>query len=424
MITMKAWQVYADNPHDLRIGYQGENLARRLEIAVEPAEDWQYKLDLCSAAGQANVLALAQQGGLLTADLERAHLAESGLCRAQVRGLNGTRERRSNIFYLEIGPSINALEQFEPLEPSEFAQMEQEITAHSAAAQAAAAQAEQAADRAEQAADRAEQAAVHAPTVQNGVWWVFDPASGAYIDTGVAAQGPQGPQGALGEKGDKGDPGTPGKDGADGASFTIGARFDSLQALLQAHPTGTPGQAYAVGTAEENTIYNWSAEFGTWQDLGRLKGPQGEPGPQGEKGEPGAAGQPGPQGEPGADGMSAYEAARQGGFEGDAQSFYAALAQLPGKLDCPTFVRVTLAAAGWSGSQAPYTQTAACPGATADPSRSILTVCPTWADGEQVEAVAACRVLATAQGDNTLAFTAYLEKPECDLTFDVEVQGL
>lgn len=417
MITMKAWQVYADNPHDLRIGYQGENLARRLEIAVEPAEDWQYKLDLCSAAGQANVLALAQQGGLLTADLERAHLAESGLCRAQVRGLNGTRERRSNIFYLEIGPSINAIEQFEPLEPSEFAQMEQEITAHSAAAQAAAAQAEQ-------AADRAEQAAVHAPTVQNGVWWVFDPASGAYIDTGVAAQGPQGPQGALGEKGDKGDPGTPGKDGADGASFTIGARFDSLQALLQAHPTGTPGQAYAVGTAEENTIYNWSAEFGTWQDLGRLKGPQGEPGPQGEKGEPGAAGQPGPQGEPGADGMSAYEAARQGGFEGDAQSFYAALAQLPGKLDCPTFVRVTLAAAGWSGSQAPYTQTAACPGATADPSRSILTVCPTWADGEQVEAVAACRVLATAQGDNTLAFTAYLEKPECDLTFDVEVQGL
>lgn len=417
MITMKAWQVYADNPHDLRIGYQGENLARRLEIAVEPAEDWQYKLDLCSAAGQANVLALAQQGGLLTADLERAHLAESGLCRAQVRGLNGTRERRSNIFYLEIGPSINALEQFEPLEPSEFAQMEQEITAHSAAAQAAAAQAEQ-------AADRAEQAAVHAPTVQNGMWWVFDPASGAYIDTGVAAQGPQGPQGALGEKGDKGDPGTPGKDGADGASFTIGARFDSLQALLQAHPTGTPGQAYAVGTAEENTIYNWSAEFGTWQDLGRLKGPQGEPGPQGGKGEPGAAGQPGPQGEPGADGMSAYEAARQGGFEGDAQSFYAALAQLPGKLDCPTFVRVTLAAAGWSGSQAPYTQTAACPGATADPSRSILTVCPTWADGEQVEAVAACRVLATAQGDNTLAFTAYLEKPECDLTFDVEVQGL
>ena len=417
MITMKAWQVYADNPHDLRIGYQGENLARRLEIAVEPAEDWQYKLDLCSAAGQANVLALAQQGGLLTADLERAHLAESGLCRAQVRGLNGTRERRSNIFYLEIGPSINALEQFEPLEPSEFAQMEQEITAHSAAAQAAAAQAEQ-------AADRAEQAAVHAPTVQNGMWWVFDPASGAYIDTGVAAQGPQGPRGAPGEKGDKGDPGTPGKDGADGASFTIGARFDSLQALLQAHPTGTPGQAYAVGTAEENTIYNWSAEFGTWQDLGRLKGPQGEPGPQGEKGEPGAAGQPGPQGEPGADGMSAYEAARQGGFEGDAQSFYAALAQLPGKLDCPAFVRVTLAAAGWSGSQAPYTQTAACPGATADPSRSILTVCPTWADGEQVEAVAACRVLATAQGDNTLAFTAYLEKPECDLTFDVEVQGL
>lgn len=423
MITMKAWQVYADNPHDLQIGYQGENLARRLEIAVDPVEDWQYKLDLCSASGQANVLALERQGGLLTADLERAHLAHSGLCRAQIRGLDGPRERKSNIFYLEIGPSINALEQFEPLDPSEFAQMEQTITAHSAAAQAAAAQAEQ-------AAERAQQAAIHAPTIQDGMWWVFDPASGAYIDTGIAAQGPQGTPGMPGEKGDKGDPGTPGKDGTDGASFTIGARFDSLQALLQAHPTGTPGQAYAVGTAEDNTIYNWSSEFGTWQDLGRLKGPQGEPGPQGpagvpgEKGEPGATGQPGPQGEAGADGMSAYEAARQGGFVGDTQAFYHALARVPDKLDCPVFRQITLPAAGWSGSQAPYTQTVACPGATADPAQSLLTICPNWADGEQLEAVAACRVLATAQGDGSLVFTAYLEKPELDLTFKVEVQGL
>lgn len=485
MITMKNWQVQMQNPQDARIGYQGENLSRTLKILVDVPGNWQYKLDLCNQEGKANVLALEKQEDVLSVELTRAHVAVSGLCRAQVRGLDGERECRSNIFYLDIGPSINALDAFEPLEPDEFAQMEQTLTAHAATAHnaatqasASAGQAAASAGQAEQAAMLAQRVAVNSPKIQHGTWWVFDPESAAYQDSGVQARGPQGAHGTpgeKGEKGDKGDPGDPGepgangrdgkdgtngvdgKDGADGASFTIRARYDTLEALLQAHPTGTAGEAYAVGTAENNTIYNWSVEFASWQDLGQLKGPQGDPGPtgprgpQGEKGDPGEQGTKGDKGDPGAqgekgdpgdpgakgdkgdpgdpgadgrDGVGAYQAAQSAGFSGTEQAFNTALAAVGDKLSRPTLVSVTLLASGWTGEQAPYTQTVACAGATADTSKTILTACPNWADADQIAAVADCRVLATAQGADTLTFTAYLEKPASDLNYQVEVQTL
>lgn len=212
-----------------------------------------------------------------------------------------------------------------------------------------------------------------------------------------------------------------------------------------------------MGTAENNTIYNWSAEFASWQDLGQLKGPQGDPGPtgprgpQGEKGDPGEQGTKGDKGDPGAqgekgdpgdpgakgdkgdpgdpgadgrDGVGAYQAAQSAGFSGTEQAFNTALAAVGDKLSRPTLVSVTLLASGWTGEQAPYTQTVACAGATADTSKTILTACPNWADADQIAAVADCRVLATAQGADTLTFTAYLEKPASDLNYQVEVQTL
>lgn len=91
---------------------------------------------------------------------------------------------------------------------------------------------------------------------------------GAQGQRGVqGAQGPQGPQGVQGE---------PGRDGADGRSFAIKGMYATLQELLEAHPTGSVGDAYAVGTAASNTIFSWDADKGTWDDLGGLKGPQGE----------------------------------------------------------------------------------------------------------------------------------------------------
>lgn len=111
--------------------------------------------------------------------------------------------------------------------------------------------------------------------------------------------GPQGPQGGAGPQGPKGDP------GADGTSFTVLGRYDTLAALKAAHPTGSEGEAWAVGMPEDNDIYLWDVDAGDWKSVGSLQGPPGPPGPKGEKGEKGekgADGSPGPKGDTGADG--------------------------------------------------------------------------------------------------------------------------
>ena len=118
----------------------------------------------------------------------------------------------------------------------------------------------------------------------------------------LAARGADGPQGVQGEAGPQGESG---KDGVDGTSFTIKGRFDTLESLTAAHPAAAPGDAYAVGTAEDNRIYLWSEDTQQWQDVGPLQGPpgpqgiQGPEGPRGETGPAGADGAVGPQGEPG-----------------------------------------------------------------------------------------------------------------------------
>lgn len=124
-------------------------------------------------------------------------------------------------------------------------------------------------------------------------------------------QGPQGPQGLQGIKGDTGPagatgpqgprgvqgvPGPTGPAGADGASFTILGIYATLAELEEEHPQGGVGDAWAVGTDVDNTIYNWNASEGEWQNIGPLRGLQGEQGPQGIQGETGAQGPTGPQG--------------------------------------------------------------------------------------------------------------------------------
>lgn len=109
-------------------------------------------------------------------------------------------------------------------------------------------------------------------------------------------QGPQGMQGPAGE---------------DGRSFSVKGLYATLAALQNAHPTGAAGDAYAVGTADDNTIYIWSVDTSSWTDIGPIMGPQGLQGPTGEtgpqgpqgiQGETGPAGPQGPQGEQGIQG--------------------------------------------------------------------------------------------------------------------------
>lgn len=86
--------------------------------------------------------------------------------------------------------------------------------------------------------------------------------------------------------------------GADGTSFTILGRYDTLEALKAAHPTGTEGDAWAVGSATDNDIYLWDVDTAAWTNIGSLQGP---PGPAGQDG---ADGGPGPAGADGSDGAN------------------------------------------------------------------------------------------------------------------------
>ena len=198
------------------------------------------------------------------------------------------------------------------------------------------------ADQVLSAASAVAQAVVHAPRVGSyGNWEVWDQSANAYADTGVPAageppaigsngnwlilgedtgfpatgpMGPQGPKGDTGEtgpqgpKGDTGDTGPQGPKGdqgdpgQDGTSFTVKGLYGSLSQLRQAHPTGAPGDAYAVGTEDDNTIYVWSEDEDDWVSVGKLQGPQGPKGDTGDTGPQGPAGADGAQGPAGADG--------------------------------------------------------------------------------------------------------------------------
>ena len=70
----------------------------------------------------------------------------------------------------------------------------------------------------------------------------------------------------------------------------------------------------------------------------------------------------------------------------------------------------TLTVAGWTGSEAPYTQTVAVAGLAGD-AHLIVGLAPS-ATAEQVEAAANAMLLATAQAAGSITVSAYGEKPE------------
>lgn len=96
--------------------------------------------------------------------------------------------------------------------------------------------------------------------------------------------------------------------GADGTSFTVLGRYDTLDELTSDHPTGGEGEAWAVGSAEDNDIYLWNVDTQTWDNIGTLQGPAGADG---------------------ADGKSAYQQAVDGGYTGTEAEFNAILSSGP-----------------------------------------------------------------------------------------------
>ena len=362
MLRMDNWALTAPNKSDRLIGYEGENLSRRLSIEVDDPGVWQYKFDLRFSDDKTNILDATVDGNVVYSDILDEYISAQGACELQVRGLDGERVIKSNVLSIEIGGSIQATEDFFP--PSEFEQMEQNLTAIKQ-------QAVQAAGRAEDAADEAETFSKNAPKIQDGTWWIYNPETGVYEDSGQEAQGEQGiqgpqgiqgvpgpqgntgpvgpqgepgkvgpqgpqgiqgvpgpkgeqgpqgekgetgdtgpqgdpgqtgPQGQKGDKGDRGDRGAPGPQGEKGErgrGFVVMGYYDSLETLQGMHPTAQAGDAYGIGVAQPYEIYIWDGISGVWVNNGPIQGAQGQKGDPGEKGEKGDPGAPGERGEQG-----------------------------------------------------------------------------------------------------------------------------
>lgn len=102
-----------------------------------------------------------------------------------------------------------------------------------------------------------------------------------------------GPFDIIGPQGE----GLPGPEGAPGKSINIMGAFDTIELLAAAHPTGTLGDGYLIGTGETpRELAIWSTEGGgQWINVGLIQGP---PGKQGERGPIGVGkqGEKGPRG--------------------------------------------------------------------------------------------------------------------------------
>lgn len=94
----------------------------------------------------------------------------------------------------------------------------------------------------------------------------------------------------------KGEQGPKGDKGEDGTGIAILGSYSTETELKSEHPNGEVGDAYLV----EGNLYVWSLTNNSWENVGNIKGPQGDIGPQGPKGD---TGEQGPQGEQGIQGL-------------------------------------------------------------------------------------------------------------------------
>lgn len=201
-----------------------------------------------------------------------------------------------------------------------------------------------------------------------------------------------------GNKGDKGNTGDTGPKGDPGNSYVVKGLYATLAALQAAHPTGSEGDAWFVGTSDSNVVYQWDVDKAAWVNAGALKGPKGDKGDKGNTGEAG---------------KSAYEAAQDGGYTGTETVFNSLLAQVGNKVDKSTIVNVTLLAANWAGTEAPYTYTATVAGVT-------TTSTQDWANStsiteEQLTAWQAANIVDGGQGVGSVTFKAFGAKPTVDI---------
>ncbi len=139
------------------------------------------------------------------------------------------------------------------------------------------------------------------------------------VSQGNPVPGPQGPQGPAGPEGPEGPQGLQGEPGVDGQDGQIGPQG----------PQGEPGRDGVDGVDGQDGRDGLDGAEGPQGPRGET-GPQGPAGPEGPQGETGPQGPRGVAGSPGAEGKSAYEIAKENGFEGTEEEWLLSLIGLNG----------------------------------------------------------------------------------------------
>lgn len=208
------------------IGCYGDNctVSRQFFIADGCDSNWDFKLYLEFSDGSINFFSLEKQigntGTMLIWNIERKHIAKSGIVSAQIKAMSGLNEVwYSNKAAFEVLDSIGYDSNFTI--PTEYENFEKRVS------------------NLYQAILEVD---VNIPKIgENGNWWVYNAETNEYEDTGVKAEGEPGPVGPAGPQGEKGDNGADGKDGESGQMPVI-AVTDSAEAY-----TLEPGKEYRFG---------------------------------------------------------------------------------------------------------------------------------------------------------------------------------
>ena len=201
------------------LGRQGENQAQAViwqGIAAQYAAlygegAFQLMVARCGDAAPYPV-ALTRDGSSLVWTVSDSDTAKSGVGRCELTYLVGGAVAKSKTWQTQVLASFTADGSAEPPEPAQ-SWVQEVLEAAAAAGKSAAAAAD--------SADKAEDASVHAPQIgADGAWETWDQATGAYVPTGVEAQGAKGEkgdQGATGPQGEQGPTGPQGPKGDDGS---------------------------------------------------------------------------------------------------------------------------------------------------------------------------------------------------------------
>ncbi len=116
------------------LGYKGENETQEITIALDDTyPDWIFRMEFGT---QNNFCYLTKQEKTLHVTMQRDWITMSGAIPVQISGSCGDLERRSNIVWFQVAPSIGALDRPDEY-PVAFRQLEQRLSKMQEAAESA-----------------------------------------------------------------------------------------------------------------------------------------------------------------------------------------------------------------------------------------------------------------------------------------------